>query len=437
MSVIRPRSTGLPGSGADPGTDPGAVVGTGPGPRAEAAAAARPAAGRPAVRMVLVLGALSAFGPLSLDMYLPGLPQLAGEFGAAASDAQLTLTACLLGLALGQLAGGPLADAFGRRRPLLWGLAGYALASLLCAFAPSVEALTGLRFVQGLAGGFGIVISRAVVSDLYSGTAAARVFSLLMVVNGAAPILAPLVGGQILRLTDWRGVFVALSLIGTGILAGAALVLGETLPPGARAVGGLGRTVRGFGALLRERRFLGVTFTGAFGFGALMAYIAGSPFVLQQVYGLSAQQFSLVFGANALGIVATGRLNALLLRRTPVRRLVGYGVAMCAAGAALLLAAALAGLGPAAVLPALLLVVSSIGLLGPNTAALALDGRPRTAGTASALLGLCQYALGGVAAPLVGLGGAASALPMALVIGVFAALAVLTYAVVAPRSASA
>ncbi|WP_051796407.1 multidrug effflux MFS transporter [Streptomyces sp. NRRL S-87] len=398
-------------------------------PESAAAVAARPS--RPAPRMVLVLGALSAFGPLSLDMYLPGLPQLAGEFGATASDAQLTLTACLLGLALGQLVAGPLADAWGRRRPLLWGLAAYAVGSALCAFAPSVGALTGLRLLQGFAGGFGIVISRAIVSDLYSGTAAARVFSLLMVVNGSAPILAPLLGGQLLRLTDWRGVFWVLSLVGTLILAGAALVIGETLPPESRGARGFGATVRGFGALLRERRFVGETFTAAFGFGALMAYIAGSPFVLQQVYGLSAQQFSLVFGANSIGIVAMGQLNARLLRRLSMRALIGCGVALSGTGATLLLVSALSGLGLPGVLPALLMIVSSVGLLGPNTAALALQGRPRTAGSASALLGLCQYALGGLMAPLVGLSGAASALPMAVVIASCAGLSALTYAFVA------
>ncbi|MEV7415961.1 multidrug effflux MFS transporter [Streptomyces sp. NPDC089919] len=428
-------SAGPAGPAAEPAAaaavEPAVGSGSVPGPTTPGTAAGDGAAPRPALRMVLVLGALSAFGPLSLDMYLPGLPQLAGDFGASAADAQLTLTACLLGLALGQLVAGPLSDAVGRRRPLLWGLAGYALASVLCAFAPSVGALTGLRFLQGVAGGFGIVISRAVVSDRYSGTAAARVFSLLMVVNGSAPILAPLFGGQLLRLTDWRGVFCALSVVGALILAGAALVLRETLPPESRGGRGIGETVRGFGRLLRERRFLGETFTSAFGYGALMTYIAGSPFVLQQVYGLSAQQFSLAFGANALGIVVLGRLNGLLLRRLSMRTLVGYGVLLLVSGAALLMTSVLAGLGPAGVLPALLLIVSSMGLLGPNTAALALQGRPRTAGSASALLGLCQYALGGAAAPLAGLSGTTSALSMAVVIAVCAALSALTYLFVA------
>ncbi|WP_328969444.1 multidrug effflux MFS transporter [Streptomyces sp. NBC_00239] len=422
------------------GTAQGAAAGSAGAASAEAAASASaapaaapahaavaPAAPRLPLRLVLVLGALSAFGPLSLDMYLPGLPELAGDLGVGAADAQLTLTACLLGLAFGQLVAGPLADRWGRRRPLLWGLAGYAVASVLCAFAPSAPALTGLRLLQGLAGGFGIVIARAVVSDLYEGPAAARVFSLLMIVNGTAPILAPLAGGQLLRLTDWRGVFWVLSLTGTLILAGAAAVLRETLPPQARGGGGLGGTVREFGALLRERGFLTPTLTGAFAFGALMSYIAGSPFVLQEVYGLDAQQFSLVFGANSLGLVLSGQLGGRLVRRHPMRRLVGWGVAMSGTGAVLLLVSVSAGLGLPGVLPALLLVVSAIGLTAPNTAALALQGRPRTAGTASALLGLFSYAFGGLAAPLAGLTGAVSAFPMAVVIAACALLATVTH----------
>ncbi|MER7762807.1 multidrug effflux MFS transporter [Streptomyces sp. NPDC097619] len=395
-------ATGTPGRGSGPT----------PGPGAGAAPA-----DRPALRLVLVLGALSAFGPLSLDMYLPGLPGLAADLGVGAADAQLTLTACLIGLALGQLVAGPLTDRWGRRRPLLWGLAGYALASVLCAFAPTAPALTGLRLLQGLAGGFGIVIARAVVSDLYQGPAAARVFSLLMVVNGAAPILAPLLGGQLLRFTDWRGVFWALSLVGVVILAGTVLVLKETLTPELRGGGGgLRAVVRGFGELLRDRRFIAPTLTAAFAFGGLMAYIAGSPFVLQEVYGLDAQQFSLAFGLNSLGLVLSGQIGGRLVRRHPMRRLVGCGVGLFAVGAALLGVSALAGAGLPGVLPGLFLMVSSIGLIAPNTAAMALAGRPRTAGSASALMGLCSYAFGGLTAPLTGLSGAPSAVPLAAVI---------------------
>ena len=195
--------------------------------------------------LLLVLGGLSAFGPLCMDMYLPGLPQLATDFGADASAVQLTLTACLLGLALGQLVGGSLADIYGRRKPLLWGLSAFALSSALCSLAPTVQVLTGLRLLQGLAGGFGIVVSRAIVADRYSGVSAARVFSLLMIVSGTVPVLAPLAGGQLLRLTDWRGVFWVLAAVGALLLLATIFVIDETLPARPRERGGLRRTFRG------------------------------------------------------------------------------------------------------------------------------------------------------------------------------------------------
>src|SRR5947209_496990 len=209
------------------------------------------------VWLVFILGALSAFGPLSIDMYLPALPSLSRDFGTGASQAQLTLSACLLGLALGQTSAGPLSDALGRRRPLLIGLGAYALASLLCVVAPSVFVLVVLRFVQGFAGAAGIVIARAVVRDLYSGVAVAQFFSLLMLVNGLAPILAPLFGGLLLRFTSWRGVFVVLAVIGMLLLLAAATGLDETLPPDRRQSGGIRATIMTFRQLLASRSFAG------------------------------------------------------------------------------------------------------------------------------------------------------------------------------------
>lgn len=379
------------------------------------------------VRLVLILGALSTFGPLSLDMYLPGLPQLAQNFRVSDSAVQLTLTSCLIGLAVGQLLAGPVADRWGRRRPLLVGLAAYAVTSVLCGLAPSVQALTALRLAQGLAGGAGIVISRAVVSDLFEGVAAARFFSLLMLVNGAAPILAPLFGGQLLRITDWRGVFVALSLIGCTLTATAAFGLRESLPAAERRPGGLPATLRGMGGLLRDRDFVGYALSGGFALAAMFAYIAGSSFVLQSVYGLSAQTFSLVFGGNALGIVALGQLNTVLLRRFPVESLLRVGLALSATGGLVLLASVHFGWGLGGVLTGLFVLVSSVGLIGPNGTARAMDGHNGRRGAASALVGLLQYGAGGLAAPLVGLGGG-TALPMAVVASAFAVGGVLTYA---------
>jgi DHA1 family bicyclomycin/chloramphenicol resistance-like MFS transporter len=377
-----------------------------------------------ALRLLVVLGALSAFGPLSLDMYLPALPALARDFGVPDAGVQLTLTSCLIGLAVGQLVAGPLSDRWGRRVPLLIGLAGYVAASVLCSFAPNVTVLTGLRVVQGLAGAAGIVISRAIVRDFYEGVAAARFFSLLMLVNGLAPILAPVLGGQLLRFTSWRGIFLVLALTGAALLAATVVVVGETLPPGRRRRGGLGQTFRSFGALLRDPGFVRPALAGGFAFAAMFVYISASSFVLQKTYGLDPQQFSIVFATNALGIALLGQWNARLLRRRSPSALLRAGLALCAAGGGALLLSVLTGLGVAAVLVSLFALVASIGLIMPNSTALSMSGHPEAAGTASALLGLLQYALGGVSAPLAGLGGNGAALPMAVAIAVSAAAAV-------------
>ena len=368
------------------------------------------------VRLLLILGALSAFAPLSIDMYLPALPALGRGFGVSAAQVQLTLSACLLSLALGQLVAGPLSDALGRRRPLLVGVAAYTVASLLCVLAPSVGALVAVRFVQGLAGAAGIVIARAVVRDRYAGVAAARYFSLLMLVNGLAPILAPVIGGQLLRVTSWRGVFVVLAAIGALLLLATASGLDETLAPADRHTGGLPATLATFRRLLADRFFVGYALSSGLSFAAMFAYIAGSPFVLQDIYGLSPQLFSLVFGVNALGIMAASQINGRLVDRAPLPRLLAVGLAMTALGGIAVLAAVLGHVGLIGVTPALCVVVSSQGIVLPNATSLALSGHPRTAGSASALLGVLQYVIGAAAAPLVGVGGTATALPMAAVI---------------------
>ncbi len=387
------------------------------------------------VRLLLILGALSAFAPLSIDMYLPALPALGRGFGVSAAQVQLTLSACLLGLALGQLVAGPLSDALGRRRPLLVGVAAYTVASLLCVLAPSVGALVAVRFVQGLAGAAGIVIARAVVRDRYAGVAAARYFSLLMLVNGLAPILAPIIGGQLLRVTSWRGVFVVLAAIGALLLLATASGLDETLAPADRHTGGLPATLSTFRRLLADRFFVGYALSSGLSFAAMFAYIAGSPFVLQDIYGLSPQLFSLVFGVNALGIMAASQINGQLVGRVPLPRLLAMGLTGTALGGIAVLAAVLGHVGLIGVTPALFVVVSSQGIVLPNATSLALSGHPSTAGSASALLGVLQYVIGAAAAPLVGVGGTATALPMAVVIALLGSLALATYLLLARGAA--
>lgn len=380
-------------------------------------------------RLFVLLGGLTAFGPLSIDMYLPALPMIGRELHAAESVVQLTLTACLIGLAVGQIISGPLSDTLGRRRPLIAGVGAYAVASIACALAPSAAVLVAFRVLQGLSGAAGIVIARAVVRDMYSGSAAARYFSRLVLIMGLAPILAPVLGGQLLRITTWHGIFVALAVISVLLLIGAALALPETLPPDRRRASGFRNTVRAFGMLFQDARFVGFALAGGLGFGAMFAYIAGSPFVLQGIYHLSPQIFSLVFGANALGFVITSQVNGSLVDRIDPARLMLTGLIINLVAGLALLAVVLfgGGLGVAAILPPLFVLVASIGFVVPNAVALALSRHPEAAGTGSALLGLVQSGVGALGAPLVGIEGIRTALPMAVVIATSGAGAVLSF----------
>jgi DHA1 family bicyclomycin/chloramphenicol resistance-like MFS transporter len=374
----------------------------------------------------VILGGLSAFGPLSMDMYLPGLPALTRDLGASASTGQLTLTGCMLGIAAGQLFTGPLSDSLGRRRPLLVGLVGYIAASLACAAAPSIWTLIVLRFIQGTLGGAGVVIARAVVRDLFSGRAAARVFATLMLVTGVAPVFAPLIGGQALTVTSWRGIFVVLAAIGVPLLLATAIWLPETLPPERRHGGGLSTTVRTFGRLLGDRSFIVPAASFSLACAVLFAYIAGSSFVLEDVYGVSPQAFSLAFAVNSAGLVGMSQLGGRLVGRVGPEALLRYGLLGVAAGSVGVVVATITHAGLAPLLISLFVIVSFVGLVFPNATAVALEGQDRALGSASALLGMGQFGVGALIAPLVGVAGSHDALPMAVVIGTcgLAALAV-------------
>jgi DHA1 family bicyclomycin/chloramphenicol resistance-like MFS transporter len=379
------------------------------------------------LRIVVVLGALSAFGPLSIDFYLPGLPRLTSDFDASASAGQLTLTACLLGLAFGQLAFGPLSDRFGRRRPLIIGLVVYCGASLACAAAPDVWTLVALRAVQGLSGSSGIVIARSVVRDLRSGVGAARAYSMILLVVGVVPLLAPIVGGALLHTTTWRGLFVILGVVDAFILAGVLAWLPETLAPDRRQRSG--GTAAGFLELLTDRIFVAYAVVLGLNFAAMFSYIAGSSFVLEDIYGVSPQEYGVIFGVNALGIVAASQLNRTLVARASPERMLLAGVcAGTTAGAALLVVVLAGGIGLPGILPCLFVCVSSVGLVIPNATALALTDYPHAAGSAAAVLGTAQFVFGGAAAPLVGIAGRDTAVPMALLMALFGAGALVALA---------
>ncbi|MER7640818.1 multidrug effflux MFS transporter [Streptomyces sp. NPDC126522] len=374
---------------------------------------------RAGLLVVLVLGGLTATPPLAMDMYLPSLPEVTRSLHAPAATVQLTLTACLAGMALGQLAVGPMSDKWGRRRPLLTGLAIYIVATALCAIAPNVESLIAFRLAQGLAGAAGIVIARAVVRDLYDGVAMARFFSTLMLVSGVAPIVAPLVGGQILRVTDWRGVFVVLTAVGILLTALVWRRLPETLAPADRHAGGTAEALRSMRALLTDFPFTGYMLTGGFAFAALFAYISASPFVIQEIYGASPQTFSLLFGVNSVGLVVVGQINGkLLVGRVSMDKVLAAGLAVVVLASTALLLMATGAFGEVGLIPvatALFVLMSAMGVTMPNAQTLALMRTRHSAGSASALLGTSSFLIGAVASPLVGIAGEHTAVPMAVV----------------------
>ncbi len=387
-----------------------------------------PAVGR---ALAVVLSLLTVFGPISMDLYLPVLPALTGELRSATSTAQLTITACLLGLAVGQLVAGPMSDRFGRRRPLLVGVVAYVAVSLLCAASPTVETLVAARFVQGLAGGVGVVIAQAAGRDLYSGGRLMRYYGRLTVLGGLAAVVGPVIGGQLASVTDWRGIFVFLAGVGAAILVACLLVFRETLPAERRVAGGLAQTGRDMRRLLADRVFLGAVLVTGFVNAALFAYLSGATFVLQGVYGLSPQGYSYAFGLNSLGFMVFGFAAGRVSERWSERGTLLAGVAMCVVGAGGLAATAALSLPLVAVVVSLFTMVSGVAVTTPPATSLALAGYPDIAGTASSFLGVARFAFGGLAAPLVGLGGGVA--PLALVTLTAAVLGAVSHALTMRR----
>jgi DHA1 family bicyclomycin/chloramphenicol resistance-like MFS transporter len=369
----------------------------------------------PAVRpkrrigMLAVLGALSSFGPLSMDMYLPSTPTIAASLHASQSLVQLTLSGCLAGLAVGQLVAGPLSDGLGRKKPLLAGLVAFTVLSVACAAAPDIGALIAFRFLQGVAGAGGVVLSLAIVRDRYTGTELARVLGSLMLVFGLAPVLAPVIGGQILRFTSWRGVFGVLAAIGL-LLFLLAWFLPETLPPERRTPSRLHQLATDSRALLRDRQYVGYTLAITCGNAALITYISALPFIVEDAYHGSPQLFSLFFMINSIGLVAMAQLGARLVKRVPVARVVLFSQLVMAAGAIGFLAVALTGHPPlAALLVPLFFFLAFFGSMRPNATAIALTNQGAIAGTASAWVGALPFLLGALLSPLAGLGGEGAA----------------------------
>jgi DHA1 family bicyclomycin/chloramphenicol resistance-like MFS transporter len=368
------------------------------------------------LRLLLILGALSAFGPLAVDFYLPSFPALAKAFGTDVERVQLSLAAYFVGLALGQLAYGPLADRFGRRKPLLLGVALFALASLACAVAPSLEWLIGARFVQALGGCAGMVISRAVVRDLCDPIHSAKVFSQLMLVMGIAPIMAPGMGGLLLSHFGWPSIFICLTVFSVLCLLAITLWLPESMPKDMPRAP-LNKALGNYRGLLSDWPFMGYALTGGFAMAGMFAYIAGSPFIFIELYGVAPEHYGLLFGGNALGFILVAQLNAKLVARYGPIRLLKRGVWLYLSFGLILLLVALARmplLWP--LLIPLFGCIACLGVLLPNASACAMAGQGQHAGSASALLGSVQFVIAATTASLVGVLHDGSARPVALLI---------------------
>ena len=377
--------------------------------------------------LIVLLGAVTAFAPASIDMYLPALPVLGTEFGASAGHVQLSVASFFLGLAVGQGFYGPLSDRFGRTRPLYAGLTIFVLASIGCALAPSVDFLITVRFFQALGACSGQVISRAVVRDLFEPREAVQVYSLLVLVMGVSPVLAPLLGGQILQWFPWRAIFWVLASLGAMGLAGGLLRLKET-HRGERKPLILGRVMRTYSDLLRDRAFVGYVLTGGLAMAGMFAYIVGSPYVFIEHFHVTTEGFGLFFGINALGLVLAAQLNARLVRHFSSDAIIRKVLAVQVISGVLLLAGVWTGfLQLYGVATLLFVYVASVGCLFPNITAMAMAPHGAIAGSASALIGVIQFALAAGSASLVGTTRSGAALPVAVLIGICSVSAAILY----------
>ncbi|MET1043855.1 MAG: multidrug effflux MFS transporter [Microbacteriaceae bacterium] len=387
---------------------------------------------------VIVLGALTALGPFTIDLYLPAFPALGADFGVSSGLIQLTLTATTVGFAVGQLVLGPWSDKVGRRLPLILATGVHIAASIGAALAPDITWLAVFRVLQGIGAAGGGVVAMAMVRDLFGGYPLVRMLSRLALVNGLAPILAPVIGSQLLGLVDWRGVFVFLAVYGAAVFVAALLFIVETLPPEQRAVPGHSTLRQRYGALFRDRVYVGAVLVGAMTFSGLFAYLSASPFLFQEIYGLSAQQFGLLFAVNSLGIVIGVQGSARL------QKLIGPQWIMVMATVIQLLAALAIvlmdtiGAGLPGILAPLWFFILACGFTLPCAQVLGLVNHGKEAGTAASVMGALNMGLAGLISPIVGFLGIATAVPMGGIMAATAAVSLLVlWLVVRPRSVPA
>lgn len=384
------------------------------------------------IKYVLMLGALAALPALTTDMYLPSLPAVEADLHTTQTAAQLTLSGTLVGAGVGQLVIGPFSDRFGRRLPLVIGISLHVAISLLCSVTPNIETLTGLRVLQGFFNAAAAVVALAVIRDRFVGSAAAQLLSRLMLVIGVAPLLAPTVGQAIAGAWNWRAVFYALALIGVVLVAIVLRFMPETLPGDRRSPGNPRHVAGAYWSLLRDRHFMALAVIPGLGLALIMSYVVGSPFVFQNEYGLTAQQFALVFALNGAALVLSAQLNAALVRKFPPVRLLRTALLVQLGLALLLLTVVATGAGGAlGLVAALWLVLSAQGMIPANASVLALHNYGHMAGTAAAVIGALQSGVAGLVSPLVGVLGGTS-LSMASVMTGSCALAVMVLALGTP-----
>ncbi len=378
--------------------------------------------------LLVVLALLSAVAPVATDLYLPAFPEMTAELQASATAVQLTLTAFLLGLTFGQLMFGPLSDRLGRRRPLIVGALLCVAASVVAATAPTVGILIAARFAQGFGGAAGMVIGRAVISDLTGGKTAGRAFSLMMIVGGVAPVVAPFAGGLLVDSLGWRGILWVVCAIAVAMLIAIVAVVRESHPQARRAElkADAAQGISPWTAL-RSPAYLANTLAFAFGFSVMMAYISASPFVYQVMIGLTPMQYGIAFGVNALGMISVSAVSSRLSQTVSSARLLGLGLALTMAATLVLLAVVLTGAPAWLMMIPIFVAVACQGLILGNATALALSAVPRAAGSGSAGLGALQFGLGAAVSPLVSLGGEHTALPLAIVMVTMSVLALTAY----------
>lgn len=379
------------------------------------------------LQLGLLLGALGLLGPFTIDTYLPSFPTIVKDYDTTASLVQVSLTTCLLGLGLGQLIIGPMSDVQGRRKPLRTFLFLYLIASFICAFAPNIYTFIGARFIQGFAAAGGLVISRAIVRDLYSGRELTKFFSLLMLVGNLGPIVAPIAGAIILAFTDWSGVFLVLSCIGIVLVLMVSWKLEETLPKEKRVPSDFSQVIKNFGSLFRDREFTGYAFTQGLIVAGIFAYVSGIPFVYQNIYGVSPQVFSLLFGVNGVALIIGSQLVGRLADYISETTFLKIGLFTANIAGAVLLGALLLKAPLIAVAIPIFLFIGSLAVISSTSFTLAMEKQGHIAGSASALLGLLPFVLGSLTSPLVGIAGEYSAIPMGVIMFATSFIALLIY----------